>query len=254
MKRYTFGELLVYMREEYKEVKPLLQKLKECIQVSPDANNYYFKADLSLENKIRLQVSKEYLKLLKQIQRLRYDWYSEFLYKANFDVVKSDSSATYHLRKESFPTPILEKHLFKPTVSIIKEEEFNALMNQILSLDVFSLKRESIMINHDIISLNLGDVFISSILGEESFVVWNGVNDTIDYSVKRNYYPYLLEEILNLEVPSDYITPEWLKLIEKQESKFKKDFFFQIDMSCKSHVGLLKIGMEEKNTIRLSRK
>lgn len=90
-KSYKFGEILLYLREEYKEHCYLLNELNRCIEVMND-KKYYFKPYHLDGSKIKLVVEKEYSELLKKIKYLQYDWYSQFLYIAYLEIMKNETN------------------------------------------------------------------------------------------------------------------------------------------------------------------
>ena len=96
-KYYKYGEIILALREEYKECKHLLDELNKCINIKSDNSNFYFTGLLSdndkaqdlSDRKIRLFVEKRYLDVLKKIQYLKYNWYVQFLYSAFFALLSA---------------------------------------------------------------------------------------------------------------------------------------------------------------------
>lgn len=252
-KSYKFGEILLYLREEYKECNYLLEELKKYIHI-PNNKNFQFKGNIfKEESKIKLIVEKEYSEILKKICWLKYGWYSTFLYTAHFNVIRKENS-TYTLEENSLTTPIPDRKRFVPLVDILQQDKFDSLIDRLLSLDIMQMQKGVLYINHDLISLNLSRVFISSKLGYESFLRWDGNIDTIDYSIKKDFSPYLLERILYLEIPKDYIPQEWIQIFEKHESKFSDKIHFDVDINIPRKKGNLQIDTSNKKNIKLLRK
>ena len=89
-KYYNFGDLLITLRDEYMSCNTLLEELKKYIEIKSEYENMYFTgfltdddtASKSYERFLRLDVEKKYNKLLKQVQELRYNWYSMYFYTA----------------------------------------------------------------------------------------------------------------------------------------------------------------------------
>lgn len=261
-KNYTFGKLLLCLREEYKQTKPLLEKLNNCVTVNPNNSNFYFEGRLLFkeesileENRLRLIAQKKYLKMLKQIQSLRYDWYSKFLYTAHFNVSKNDDNNSYKLVFDDILTPVDNKNRFVPQVNIINQETFNDIINKILSLDIMQLHREILFVNHDIISIDFSNIFMSSTLGYKLFISWDGKTDTINYSAKKDYSIFILEKLLSLQIPSNSISPEWLQFFEKYEHIIGKDIYFDVALSSyRRKKGSLQIDTIDNTKVKLLRK
>ncbi len=255
-KRYKFGEILMYLREEYLETKHILEELSKHIYVNSNSSNFYFDVNLSnsneKESKLRLIVMKKYSKLLKQIQKLRYDWYSQFLYLAFFDINRGNDNQ-YELKFDNILTPVDGSKRFTPSVKIIEQDKFNALVEEFLSLDIMKLHENTFYINRDFISLDYNYALISSTLGYKSLLSWDGKEDIIDYSVEKGCCPYLIEEILKLEIPVDYISSDWLKIFEKHESKFNEQIFFDVDIKTQNKHGKLKVNKLDNRKVLLSK-
>ena len=260
-KYYKFGEIILALREEYKECKGILDELKSCINVKSDYNNFYFSGELSndkrslnLEDKkISLIVEKEYLDILKKIHHLRYSWYAQYLYSAMFYAEKKDNGL-YKLEYDNRLT-CFDRKKYRPEVDIIDESKFSELIDELLSYDLFQVKEGYFNINSDALSLSFDNAFISSSLGDESLIFWDGVQDTFSYTIKRHNSFVLIDEILSLEMPADKISPDWLKLLEKHENDFGKEVLFSVDINAQSKKGILQISNEENNgVVRLLKK
>lgn len=252
-KSYKFGEILLYVREEYKEYKHLLNDLSQCIRVLENKSYYFESSNFGEKDKIRLRIEKKYSEVSKKIKSLRYDWYSMFFYTAFFNVIKSGDS-TYKLEDDSTITPIDGSKRFKPSVDIIDQERFDNIIEELLSLDIMKIQQGSLHIDYDLISLDFGNVFISSKLGYKSLLEWDGRTDTIDYLIKKDGCPYLIERILYLEIPTEYISREWLQIFEKHEHKFNAEMFFEVDIDVPRKQGFLQIDTTNSKNIRLVRK
>lgn len=257
-KYYKCGEMLLALREEYRECKHLLDELNKYINVESDFNNFHFTGLLSdndevdgLKNRrIRLYVEKRYLDILKKIQYLKYDWYCQYLYSAFFNVEREENGL-YELKYDDIPTPV-DGRKYVPEVQIVNQEIFSELIDELLSCDLMQLKEGCFRNNHDIISLDFDRAFISTTLGDKSFIGWNGINDNFDYSITRHNSPALIKEIFSLEIPADKISPDWLKLLEKHENIFDKELSFDVDMNAQSRKGILQISdIERKSHINL---
>lgn len=252
-KSYKFGEILLYLREEYKQCKYLFDKLNKCISIE-NSDNFYFTGSLSEENrKIKLVVEKKYSEILKTIAHLKYDWYSVFLYTAYLDVIKGEDNI-YQIVQDSTLCRVPNNKIFKPLVDVLYQDEFDNVVKKILSLDMMKRKKANLYINHDVIALDFGRIFISSKLGYESLLHWDGNCDTIDYLVRKDCSPYLLKRILYLELPMEYIPKEWLQIFEKHESEFSDEIYFDVDVNIQNRKGNLQIETSNNRNIKLLRK
>ncbi len=260
-KYYKFGEILLALREEYRECKHLLDELNKYINVESDINNFYF-TGLLLDNdevdglknrrnrRIRLYVQKSYHDILKKIQYLKYGWYCQFLYSAFFNVEKEENGL-YGLKYYDIFTPV-DGRKYIPEVQIVEQEKFSELIDELFSSDLMRLKRGHFNNNHDRISLNFDRARIYTTLGDESFVEWNGINDSFNYLITRHNSPALIKDIFSLEIPADKISPDWLKLLEKHENVFDKDLLFDVDINAHSRKGILQVSdIERKSHINL---
>ena len=145
-KYYKFGEIILALREEYKECKGILDELKSCINVKSDYNNFYFSGKLSddtsstnlNDRKLRLIVEKNYLDILKKIQHLRYSWYAQYLYSAMFYAEKKDNGL-YELEYDNRLTPF-DRKKYRPEVDINDQSKFSELIDELLSYDLFQVK------------------------------------------------------------------------------------------------------------------
>ena len=52
-KYYKFGEIILALREEYKESKYLLDELNKCINIKSEYSNYYFTGLLSRDDQVK---------------------------------------------------------------------------------------------------------------------------------------------------------------------------------------------------------
>ena len=246
-KYYTFGEIILTLREEYNESKKLLEELKNYIKINSYYEDYYFSGtlyyidefkDYTADNKIILKVEKKRLELLKKIEHLKYTWYSQFLYSADFKVDKKDNK--YELNYWDVSTPIDEKK-YIPKVKIINKEEFSKISDKLYSSDLMKLRRKLFWINHDGIILDFDYACINTNLGDESHITWEGNTDSFIYSIKRHNCPLLIEDILSLEIPSDRISKDWLKLLEKHENLFGNNQIYEVDVDARTKKGILKL-------------
>ena len=253
-KCYTFGELLLALREEYKESTTLLENLKKHISIESEYNDFYFTGMLDddyklpeLKNRrVRLFIEKDYLKLLKEIQKLKYDWYSEYLYSAYYNVIKNDDGL-YELKYDDFLTPV-DGRKYIPNVKIINQKEFSELIDELFKTDLMQLQCGHFHNNYDSIYLDFDQAIISSQLGDSSSISWNGINDNINYSITRHSCPALIEDILSLKIPTDTLTPDWVKIIEKHINN--NETLFNIDINAQSKNGILQVSDFDKSNDR----
>ena len=257
-KYYKYGEMLMALREEYRDCKHLLDELNKCINVGSDINRFHFTGLLSendrakdLEDRrIRLFVEKRYLDVLKKIQYLKYNWYCQYLYSAFFNVERQENGL-YGLKYDEILTPVDGKK-YIPEVHIIDQAKFSELIDAVFSSDLMQLKKGYFSNNHESISLDFDRAYIDSTLGDESFIGWDGFTDNFSYSITRHNSPALLEEILYLEIPADKISPDWIKILEKHESIFDKELLFDVDINAQSRKGILQVSdIERKSNINL---
>ena len=90
------------------------------------------------------------------------------------------------------------------------------------------------------------------ILGDNSFITWNGIQDYFNYSITRHNSHALIENILSLEIPADKISSDWLKLLEKHENIFDNNLLFNVDINAQSKKGILEISdIEDKHEVKL---
>lgn len=262
-KYYRFGQLIMALREEYSEYKHLLDELETCISIN-NSNNYYFTGYLSdngnpedfSDRRIKLVVEKDYLKALKILQFLKYNWYSKFLYTASFNAEKKYSDL-YGLYYNNILTPC-DKDKYIPMVKVIDQVKFTNLIDELCETDVMKLKKGYFGYNHDLISLDFNSSCITTKLGDNSIIRWNGINDNIIYSVNKHYSPSLIESILSLQIPEDRISEDWLVLLKKHENILEKELYFDVDIEAQSKKGVLRISDIEKrdnlNVIKLTRR
>lgn len=257
-KYYKCGEILLALREEYRECKHLLDELNKYINVGSDINSFHFTGLLSddertknfEDRRIRLFVEKRYLDVLKKIQHLKYNWYCQYLYSAFFNVEREENGL-YGLKYDDVFTSV-DGRKYIPEVQIVEQEKFSELIDELFSSDLMQLKKGYFRNNHDSISLDFDSAYINTTLGDESFIGWNGIDDSFNYSITRHNSPALIEEIFSLEIPADKISPDWLKLLEKHENIFDKELLFDVDINVQSRKGVLQVSdIERKSHINL---
>lgn len=176
---------------------------------------------------------------------MRYNWYEQFLYSAFFLTEKNDNGS-YELKYEGILTPVDGKK-YIPEVEIIDQTKFSQLIDELFSSNLMQLKKEYFSNNYDNILLNFDYAYISTSLGDDSFISWNGINDIFKYSITRHNSPFLIEKILSLEIPSDKISLDWLRLLEKQKSVFGEEILFDVDVNVQSKKGILQISDIKRN-------
>ena len=249
---YTCGEMLLALREEYGEYKYLLEELKKYVDIDEKSKEYYFTGMLADDNRpkglddkrIRLFVEKKYNDILKKIQSLKYNNYSSYLYRAWFDVEKNEEGLC-ELKYDDMFTPVDSKK-YKPYAQIVDQEKFSEIIDELLSCDLMKVKSGCFKNNHDSICLEFDQGFISTSLGDESFIWWNGNDDTFNYSITKHNSPMLIEDILFLEIPSYKISPDWLSLLEKHEKTYDRELLFDVDIDARSKKGNLKLSELQK--------
>jgi hypothetical protein len=257
-KYYRYGEMILALREEYQECRKLLDELNDCVNIKTDYSDFYFTGLLSYDDKIqdlsdrkiKLVVEKRYLDILKKVQYLKHDWYGQFLYIASFVADKKDNGL-YGLKYNDISTPV-DKKKYIPEVEVINQTKFSELVDELFSSDLMQLRSGYFKNNHDIISLDFGSAYISTSLGDNSFITWNGIQDYFNYSITRHNSPALIENILSLEIPADKISSDWLKLLEKHENIFDNNLLFNVDINAQSKKGILEISdIEDKHEVKL---
>ena len=255
-KYYKFGEILLVLREEYNSYKYILKQLNNCLNVKDKNVCTYFSgnlADEDLNRELMLVVEKKYFDILKKIQYIKNDWYSQYLYKAFF-VAEKDNDGLYELAYDNIKTPVDERK-YIPKVEIIDQNKFSNLTHKLLSTDLMQLQHGYFRNNQDNISLDFDDAYINTTIGDGSLITWNGMYDNFEYLVTRHNSPALIEEILSLEMPANKIAPDWLKLLEKHENDFAKDIVFNVDINAQSKKGILYISnIEDNRVVRLLKK
>lgn len=253
-KYYKYGEMLLVLRKEYRECKYLLDELNKYVNVKSNNSNYYFTGLLTDDDKtqetddrrIILFVEKKYLDILKRIQYLKYNWYSQYLYSAFFNIERKNNGL-YGLEYSDIFTPV-DGRKYIPEVEIINQVKFSKLIDELVSSDLMQLKRGYFSNNHNSISLDFDRAYIRTSLGDDSFIAWNGINDNFEYSITRHNSPSLIEDILSLEIPADKVSPDWSKLLEKHESIFDKEILFDVDIDVQSKKGILEVFDLKKNS------
>ncbi len=259
-KNYQFGEIMLILREEYNNCKYLLEELKKYVFIEGNYKKGYFNGTLKdnfdknnpKNPQIWLYVEKRYSEILKRINCLKYSWYSKYLYTAIYNVIKNPIG--YCLKYDNQLTVIDEKK-YIPHVEIIDEQMFSQIINQLFNTELMQLERGDFEINFEKINLDFSQVNITSTLGLKSIISWNGVDDTINYDVCKDFSSYLLEWILSLEIPASELSSSWIKLLEKYENHFAKQLYFSVDSSVQMKKGKLKIiDTIDKSYVKLLKK
>ena len=260
-KYYKYGELILILRQEYKECKKLLEELKKYVYVKSDYKNISFsgrqeRIDEGLPNDITdarlfLIVERNYSEILKKLISLeQLGCYNnqEAVYLANFDIVKQ-SNGLYDLKY--YDTPFLkDKYKYIPDIEITNQEKFSEIVDQVFSTDLMKSKEGLFSFNSDYISLDFDYACIHTTLGYSSYMVWNGKNDQFWYSVAKESSPCLIEEILSIELPIDKLSPDWIKLIKKHEKLLEKNIIFGVDNTAQSKKGYLNFARIQKTDSR----
>lgn len=260
-KKYKFGEMMLVLREEYKDCKRILNQLDKYISLENNNDTFHFSGALGSNvesteeemHRIVLTVEKKHLEILEKFQYLKYNWYNQYLYKAHFDVVKGDNGL-YSFVYDNILTPVDHKK-YVPEVEILDQDNFSNLIDELFLSDLMQLERGRFNINHDSIYLDFDHGFINTALGDNSFISWNGIDDTFRYSVTRHQCPFLLEEILSLEIPAEEISSSWIQLLQKHENDFDSNLIFDVDTNVQSKKGILQISdIENNKVVRLTKK
>ena len=243
-KYYKYGELLLTLRKEYMGYKILLNELRKYVDIKTEYENMYFTGSLAyndcsknpIDKEIRLIVEKKYNELLKTIQNIRYNWYSMYLYTANYKMEKNDKGI-YAPVYDNGCVIIDDKNKYNPSVEITNPEKFADMLDQILSTDLMQTQQGHFGLNHDLIYLNFDEAYIFSKLENQTIIHWDGIKDTFICRCDGHFYPELIKEVLSLEMPEDRISNDWLKLLEK----YKNDSSLStndIDISVKANTEL----------------
>lgn len=262
-KYYKYGELLLALREEYNEYKDLLKELEKYIEIKSEYADFYFSGSLSKDKsqkrledrRIILQVEKKYSSIKKMIERLKYDWYSSYMYSAFFNIEKKESGL-YVARYNNIVTPV-DGNKYVPNVKITDQENFSKIIDQLLSTDIMQLRDGHFTNNYDSIFLDFDNASISSNFGCHYYITWDGREDKYSYSVREQCSSDLIENILSLEIPADKISPEWLNILEKHKNLLSKESYFTVDKNVISKNGTLQISNIENrkdyNIVRLAK-
>lgn len=258
MKRnYKYGEMILLLREEYKECRHILKELDKYVIVSPDCSHYYFGGVLAgrlrKNGMIRLNVIKKYFYFLRKMG-YSFCYYSHV---ANFNIDKNDDglyepryySNLYHhyLDKNE-----IEKGMYVPDVQITDQTKFSELVDELLSSDLIQLSEGHFSNNYRIIDLGFDNAWISNIYSflarDNSFISWNGKDDTFGYGLNKYDGSSLINEMLSSEISTDRISSDWLNIFEKHEDVFDKEILFDVDKGIILKNGTLQISDIEQTT------
>lgn len=252
-KYYQFGEIMLALREEYRDCKHLLEELKDCVSPELSVNDYYFtgllahdlsEVNVEFDRKIVLYTMKEYNKILKKIHDVTGNRWWLDLYSAAFYAEKQENGL-YGIKQDNSFSPY-ENRRYRPEVEIIDKEKFSSLIEKLLTSDIMHTQGKCFEFNHDSIMLEFDYAAIQSSLGWDSRIIWNGETDRFDYSIAREESPYLIESIFELEIPAEKISEDWLKILEKHEDMFDKELLFSVDENVQSRKGTLQLHDIEK--------
>ena len=269
MKRnYKYGEMILLLREEYKECKRILDEISKYVVVSPDCTHYYFDGKLVdrgriYENSmIRLNVIKKYFYFLRKIG-YAHCYYS---HTANFNIVENEDglyepkyySRLYHKYLDKND---IEKEMYVPDVQVTDQIKFSELVHELLSSDLMQLEAGHFSNNYRIIDLDFDEAWISFanfLRGGNSFIAWNGRKDTFEYEMSKYNSSTLINDMLSSEISADNISPGWLSIFEKHEDVFGKEVFFDVDKNIILKNGTLQIADIEQtdnyNVVKLRKK
>ena len=73
-KTYTYGEILLLVREEYLECKKLLNQMMECIKIKGEYTNAYITANLKDKRKVNSNEIEVLLRVEKECSLLNKIW------------------------------------------------------------------------------------------------------------------------------------------------------------------------------------
>ena len=254
-KTYTYGEILLLVREEYLECRKLLNQMLECIKIDDNYQKAYVTANLNdkgrVNNKeleVMLNVEKKCSLLNKIWNEILYDFNGKYLYRA--ELLLKENENGYLFNADYLNDMVENKKKYIPQVKIKDEMTFSLLVNQLLASDLVQLNKGKVWWNHDTISMNFDKVFISSPLGHKSTICWSGLEDGIKYNVKEDFSNRLLEEILSLRIPRDALPDEWIQFIENHEKN--RQFRFDVSTNIDNNMGFLKVRrIDENNKVKL---
>lgn len=261
-KSYKFGEIILALREEYMECKHLIEELNKQVNVETENSRVYFSGKLRenytscepRDRNIRLYVERRYNEILKKIQYLKYTWYSQYLYMAIFDVEKEENGL-YGIKYADIPTPV-DGRKYIPNVQIVNQERFSELVDEMFSTDLMQLKQWHYYTAEygspeyyecPMISLNFDRAKIIRTLFDNSSIWWDGISDEIEFSIDKYNKSFLIVDILSMEVPTDKIPEEWLKLLEKHERVFGNEVFFDVDTTIRARKVILQVAGINRN-------
>ncbi len=260
-RKYNCGEMLLMLREEYKECEKLLEELKKYVSVPSDSINYNFygvladKDRLIEKNLIRLNVIKRYFYLLRKIG-------SAFCYHshgATFNVDKNDEGL-YDLNyynsfyQKSMDMSEAGKSFYTPNVQITDPVKFSEIMDKVLSTELMKAPGGHFSNGKNTIDLYFDNAYISTdprvswvspsyrtTVLDDSFISWFGRSDIIGVDADKLNSPYLINEMLSSEISSDMISPEWLSIFEKHEDELGQEVLFDIDRRATSKYNELQV-------------
>lgn len=246
-KYYTYGEIFLVLREEYRECKRLLDNLHMCVLVKDvDVKNYYFSGILKTpgaDSQVRLVVERRYADILKKIREFKHSVDGIYFYKAFF-YAKQQRNGSYDLEYRSAYAPDVKKYI--PEIKITYPEGLKEYVNEILRTDLMQAQSRVFKNNHNHINLYFDHADISTPLGDESSLSLDCENSSVRYSINehRSMYrhnpDYLIYDILYLQIPSDDISPDWLKLLEKHADILDGGVKFSV-ADAESERGILRL-------------
>ena len=232
---YTYGEMILALREEYKECGRLLNKLNTCIDIKDDYDNYYFKGIIPSFNlndrKICLVVKKWYPNFLNKIQKIKDGIFGGGLYIASYDVLGKEDGL-YELKYKNIDVEDGDCIKYVPEINITDKYMFSKIINDLFSTDLMQLKEKVFSNNNEDIVLGFGSALITIRMGDYwQHLSWNGIDDTVSYLASRRFIPklYDIENILSLEMPAYKISTDWGRIFEKYESNPDVIFNYSLD-------------------------
>lgn len=260
MKLYKFGVIMLILREEYLSYKCILERLSKCVKVDSSSNNHYFDCSLSSDKNdasINLYVEKECNKLLNDFNNFKSNSYSYYVNNAIYNAKKNDDGMyLLNFKKEG---SCLGSKRYIPEVQVIDMDTFSNLVDELLSTDLMNLKSSSsVGLNNDFFSYNFGQFNINSSVGYKSRIYWNGIDDTLKYSISYDACFGMIDEILNFVIPECLIPDDLLKILEKHENKFNDNISFSEDIRANRKYDVLNISdiynIHNKTYVRLKQK
>ena len=242
---YTYEEILLALRDEYLKNQALLEKLEQYFYVACDkVESYEFRSlfkdivrdEIMHEKEIqfviteRLSIIKEIINKLHYLRYKYYDLQNQIFYKIR------EKDNNYY-----FDESIIRGRYttIKPEIIIKKQEEFNKLIEEILSTEFMSLTEEYFeeMLGGYKLDISGGSIFLGNY---QKSVFYNASYDTLQF---RNIDCHIeASEFIKELIPECYIAYSVKQMINKN---LKNNQIITIDDSNFSKV--TRFSVEENN-------